>query len=63
MTQKLILSVFANNVSDHLANDHPHFVEREGPQRLGADVATRADTQRKVAASSFGASQTALTSY
>ena len=31
MTQKLILSVFANNVSDHLAKDHPHFVEREGP--------------------------------
>ena len=36
-----------NNVSDHLAEDHLHFVEREGPQRLGADIAARADTQRK----------------
>ena len=39
MTQELILSAFANNVSDQLAEDHLHFVEREGPQRLGADVA------------------------
>src|SRR5262245_47705012 len=36
-----------DNASDHPAEDHLHFVEREGPQCLGADIATRADTQGK----------------
>jgi hypothetical protein len=47
MTQDLILGAFANNVSHHLAEDHFHFVERKGAQRLGAKIAARGDTQRK----------------
>jgi len=47
MTQEPHSRCIANSASDHLAEDQLHFVEREGAQRLGADIAARGDTQRK----------------
>ena len=33
--------------SDHLAEDPAHFLEREGPQDLGPNIAERGGTERQ----------------